>query len=90
MVAIALFGSLLHPSGHVKLTITVPCTWAIRMKVQGLFRYEGRSSKRGAPRCQLGKVELTLRAEEVGSQKACINVGHIASPVVDADWHAFC
>ena len=42
-----------------------------------------------------GPEELTLRAEEVGSQKACINVGHIAEyrwrpPVVDADWHAFC
>ena len=42
-----------------------------------------------------GSEELTLRAEEVGSQKACINVGHIAedrwgSPLVDADWHAFC
>ena len=37
-----------------------------------------------------GSEELTLRAEEVGSQKACINVGHIAEyrwrpPVVDAD-----
>ena len=40
-----------------------------------------------------GPEELTLRAEEVGSQKACINVGHIAEdrwgpPLVDADWHA--
>ena len=37
--------------------------------------------------------ELTLRAEEGGSQKACTNVGHIAEdrrgpPLVDADWHA--
>ena len=42
-----------------------------------------------------GPEELTLRAEEVGSQKACINVDHIAKdrwrpPLVDADWHAFC
>ena len=39
--------------------------------------------------------ELTLRTEEVGSQKSCINVDHIAHdrwgpPLVDADWHAFC
>ena len=42
-----------------------------------------------------GPQELTLRAEEVGSQKACINVDHTAedtwgSPLFDADWHAFC
>ena len=39
-----------------------------------------------------GPEESTLRTEEVGSQKVCINVGHIAEdscgPVlVDADWH---
>ena len=33
-----------------------------------------------------GPEELTLRAEKVGSQKACINV----PPLEDADWHAFC
>ena len=38
-----------------------------------------------------GPEELTLRAEEAGSQKACINVGHIAEdrwgpPLVDADF----
>ena len=42
-----------------------------------------------------GPEELTLRAEEVDSQQACFNVGHIAEdrwrpPLVDADWHAFC
>ena len=42
-----------------------------------------------------GPEELTLRAEEVGFQKACINVDHIAEdnwgpPLVDAGWHAFC
>ena len=42
-----------------------------------------------------GPEELTLRTEEVGSQKACINVDHIAEdrwgpPLADADWHAFC
>ena len=38
--------------------------------------------------------ELTLRADEVGTWKSCINVDHIAKqrwcpPLVDADWHAF-
>ena len=43
------------------------------------------------PKFEEGCPEVSIRrAEEVGSQKACINVGHIASPVVDADWHAFC
>ena len=42
-----------------------------------------------------GPEELTLRAEEVESQKSCINVDHYAEdrsgpPLVDADWHAFC
>ena len=41
-----------------------------------------------------GPEELTLRTEEVGSQKSCINVDHIAEDrwgprLVDADWHAF-
>ena len=41
-----------------------------------------------------GPEELTLRAEDVGSQKACSNVDHIAEDrwgplLVDADWHAF-
>ena len=39
--------------------------------------------------------ELTLRAEEVGTVKAYVNVDHIARercglPNVDYDWHAFC
>ena len=42
-----------------------------------------------------GPEELTLRTEEVGSPKACINVDHIVEdrcgpPLVDADWHALC
>ena len=51
----------------------------------------------GCPEASIreGPEELTPRAEEVGSQKACINVDHIAEdrwgpPLVDADWHAFC
>ena len=39
--------------------------------------------------------ELTLRADEMGFWKSCINVDHIAKeiwgpPLADADWHAFC
>ena len=42
-----------------------------------------------------GADDLTLRAEEVDTQKASINVDHIDEkcwrpPPVDADWHAFC
>ena len=41
-----------------------------------------------------GPDELTLREEECGAQKSCINLEHIADdkwepPLVDADWHAF-
>ena len=39
--------------------------------------------------------ELTLRAEDVNTSKALINVNHIqperwGPPLVDADWYAFC
>ena len=42
-----------------------------------------------------GADELTLRAEEVGTLEACINVDHTefergGPPMVDTDWHAFC
>ena len=42
-----------------------------------------------------GAVELTLRAGEVGTQRAFINTEHIefercGPPLVDTDWHAFC
>ena len=42
-----------------------------------------------------GADDLTLRAEEVHTLKACINVDHIKDnswgpPLVDADWQAFC
>ena len=42
-----------------------------------------------------GADDLTLRAEEINTQKACINVDHIyeklwGPPSADADWHAFC
>ena len=39
--------------------------------------------------------ELTLKADDVGTWKSCINVHHVAKerwgpPLVDADRHAFC
>ena len=42
-----------------------------------------------------GADELTLRADEVGTQRAFINTEHIEfercrPPLVDADWHASC
>ena len=42
-----------------------------------------------------GADDLTLRAEEFGTLKACINVDHIdkkcrGPPLLDADWYAFC
>ena len=42
-----------------------------------------------------GADDLTLRAEEFATLKACINVDHIdqtfwGSPLVDADSYAFC
>ena len=42
-----------------------------------------------------GADELTLRADEVGTQRAFINTEHIEferwePPLVDSDWHAFC
>ena len=53
--------------------------------------------KEGCPEVSIREVpeELTLRTEEVGSKKACINVDRTAEDrrgphFVDADWHAFC
>ena len=65
--------------------------WAILKKVQGPFRYESKSSKRGAP-----EVSIRQRAEDVGFQKACINVDHIAEdrlvgmPFVPGDPQRYC
>ena len=40
-----------------------------------------------------GADDLTVRAEEIDTLKACINVDHIDKcwrpPLVDADWYAF-
>ena len=70
----------------------------------GHLRKGSRSFEVRRPRCEEGSPEvlvregpeeLTLRAEEVGTQKSCINVDHIAHDwwgllLVDADWHTFC
>ena len=44
------------------------------------FEVRGRKLEDECPEVSIreGPEEVTLRAEEVGSQKACINVGHIA------------
>ena len=66
---------------------------------EGMRRFEVRRPKfeEGCPEASFreGPEELTLRTEEVGSQKSCINVDYTAEdrcgpPSVDADWHAFC
>ena len=61
------------------------------------FEVREAESRRGGPEVSIraGPEELTLRTEEVRSQKSCINVDHIAQDgwgplLVDADWHAFC
>ena len=58
---------------------------------------EDRRLQKGTKKCLSGESpnELTLRAEEEGTWKSCINVDHIVKerwgpPLVDADWHAFC
>ena len=47
---------------------------------RAFLRYEGQSSKNGAPEVSIreGPEELTLGAE-VGSLEGCINVDHIAA-----------
>ena len=61
------------------------------------FKVRRPKFEEGGPEVSIreGPEEFTLRAEEVGSQKGCINVDHIAQdrwepPFVDANWHAFC
>ena len=67
----------------------------------GHLREGSKSFKIRRPRCEEGSPqvlvrerkpdELTLRTEEVGTQKSCINVDESwCPPLVDADWHAFC
>ena len=74
------------------------CSSDVGLSNEGLKPFEVRRPKfkEGCTEASIreGPEELTLRAEEVGSQKSCINVDHIAEdrlepPLVDADWHAF-
>ena len=71
-------------------------TWVICVKAQDRFMSKNRISVRLTQRRPSGKGadELTLRAGEVGTQRAFINTDHIelerrGPPLVDADWHAF-
>ncbi len=66
-------------------------------KCARLFEVRRPKFKEECPEASIreGPEELTLRAEDVGSQKASIHVDHTAEdrwrrPLVDADWHAFC
>ena len=67
------------------------------MKGSGLFEVRGPKLGEECPEVSIreGPEELTLTAEELGSQKTCVSVGHMAeerwrSLLVGSDWHAFC
>ena len=64
---------------------------------QARVRVQARLQTKNTRGVFLGSVadELTLRADEVGTLKACINIDLMEydrwrPPLVDADWHAFC
>ena len=72
-------------------------TWVICVKATDRLRSRSHSSVSPSQRRPSGKGadELTLRADEVGTQRAFINAGHIeferwGPPLVDVDSHAFC
>ena len=72
-------------------------TWVICVKAQGRLRSKSRISVKIYPEAAIRERadELTLRADEVGTQRATINIDHIEDdrwrpPLVDADWHTFC
>ena len=63
----------------------------------GTFQVRKPKVPEGCPKVTVreNSDELTLRAEEVVTSKASVNVNHIeqerwGAPRVDADWHAFC
>ena len=75
------------------------CALEVGHLKEGTRSFEVRRPKceEGGPEVSTREVpeESTLRTEEVGSKKSCINVDHIEqdrwrAPLVDADWHAFC
>ena len=81
---------------HRKETATVQWTWVTCAGAQGLFMSRSRNSEKITQRLfSEGADDLTLRAEEVKTLKACINIDHIEDnrwgpPLVGADGHAFC
>ena len=65
------------------------------MDVLGSFKVRRPKGQEGYPTVRESPDELTLRAEEVGTVKACVKADHIAKErwgplLVDADWHALC
>ena len=85
-------------AGETSLKVDHHCALDVSRLNKGMRPFEVRRPKfkEECPEASVreGPEELMLRAEEVGSQKSCINVGHIADrwgpPLVDADWHASC
>ena len=83
--------------GPSKQTVIVRWTWGdLRRGTRSLSVQKPRFSE-AFPEATIreGADELTLRADEVGTQRAFINTEHIeferwGPPLVDADWHAFC
>ena len=72
-------------------------TWVICVEAPARLLSKNRSSVRLSPEATVREEadELTLRADEVGTQRAFINTEHIeferwGPPLVHADWHAFC
>ena len=75
------------------------CTLEVGHLREGTRSFEVRrpQCEEGSPEVLIreGPEEVTLRAEEVGTPKSCLNFDHTAHErwrplLVDADWHAFC
>ena len=68
--------------------------WATCAEAFGLSRSKTENKRISLGGSREGADDLTLKAEEVDTLNACINVDHIGKdwgpPLVDADWHAFC
>ena len=71
--------------------------WVTCVKASRPFKVQRAKFSEDFPEAAIreGADELTLRAEEVGTLKDCINIDHIEDdrwgpPYFDVDWHAFC
>ena len=71
-------------------------SWMWAIGKEGLRPFKVKEPKVGEDHSEVlreGADDLTLRAEEVDTLKACINVDHIEKfwgpSFVDADWHLF-